>query len=48
MDTLSRYERGEREKGKQMRAMCAEMNMLNAKVRELEWDKEKWEWRGES
>ena len=43
VEVLSRYERGEREKGKQMRAMCAEMNMLNAQVAKLKWDNEKLE-----
>ena len=43
VEVLSKYERGEREKGKQMRAMCAEMNMLNAQVAKLKWDNEKLE-----
>ena len=43
VEVLSKYERGEREKAKQMRAMCAEMNMLNAQVAALKWDNEKLE-----
>ena len=43
VEVLSKYERGEREKSKQMRAMCAEMNMLNAQVAKLKWDNEKLE-----
>ena len=41
VDTLSRYERGERDKAKQMRAMCAELNMLNAQLQRLTFDNER-------
>ena len=43
VEALSRYERGERDKARQMRAMCAEMNMLNAEVQRLSFDNGKLE-----